>query len=115
MAKQATKETYTYYSPEEPTGRVIADAPLVGGGRAWTRGKYIHPVYPSPLNVRVGDAGISVPTVISWLRASEDDKSRVLERYGQVLKPEDVDAAIWFYEQNQEAIDQELADEAEAS
>ena len=115
MAKQAIKETYTYYSPEEPTGRAITDAPLAGTGKAWTAGAYKHPVYPSPLNVRVGNAGISVWIVIGWLQAYENDKRRVIETYGQVLQPADLDAAIWFYQQNQETIDMRLAEHVGAA
>ena len=112
MVSHAVRQTYTYYFPDEPRGRVIKDAPLSGHGKAWTLGEYHHPAYPSPLNVRVGDSGISVSTVISWLRANDNDKSRVLEHYGQVLQSEDIDTAIWFYSRYKEEIDAKLADTA---
>lgn len=111
MVKQAVKQTYTYYSPDEPNGRVVKDAELQGHGKAWTLGEYGHPVYPSPLNVRVGNAGIKVSTVVGWLRANDNNEQQVLERYGQMVDSDDIKAALWYYERNKEAIDQRLADE----
>jgi uncharacterized protein (DUF433 family) len=111
VVRQAVRQTYTYYSPEKPTGWVVKDAELEGEGKAWTLGEYHHPVYPSPLNVRVGNAGIKVSTVIGWLRANDNNEQRVLAGYGQVVEPEDIKAALWYYEQNKEAIDQRLAEE----
>jgi hypothetical protein len=115
VVKQAVKQTYTYYTPEEPTGRAVRDAPLAGSGKAWTLGEYRHPTYPSPLNVRVGEAGIKVWMVILWLRLCDDNVNTLMERYPQVLQPEDVDAARWFYEGHKEWIDQKLREEEEAS
>lgn len=112
MVSHAVRQTFTYYSPEEPTGHVVKDAPLSGRGKAWTLGEYHHPAYPSPLNVRVGDAGISVSTVITWLKANSNDPNRTLERYGQVLQAEDIAAASWFYSKYKEEIDAELAEMA---
>ncbi len=109
MVSSAIRQTYTYYSPEEPTGRVVKNAPLAGRGKAWTLGDYKHPVYPSPLNVLVGDAGIHVWFVVQWLRQLGGDKQALLARYGQVLRPEDVDVALWFYDRYREEIDQKLA------
>jgi hypothetical protein len=108
-------EAITYYSPEEPAGRVVKDAELQGTGRAWTLGEYHHPVYPSPLNVRVGDAGIKAWMVIRSLKAAQGDKERVLSHYGPSLQREDLDVAIWFYEQAREAIDQRLSEEVGAA
>lgn len=108
-------ETYTYYSPDEPHGKTVVDAPLAGRGKAWALGEYKHPVYPSPLNVRVGDAGIKVWMIINWLREFANDKQRVLAQYGQVLEPEDLDTATWYYHENQEAIDKRLAEEVGAA
>jgi uncharacterized protein (DUF433 family) len=65
--------------------------------------------------VRVGDAGIKVWMVIRWLRTVGNDRARVLKHYGQVLQPEDLDAAIWFYEQNRQAVDERLAEEVGAA
>ena len=110
MVKQAVKQTYTYYTPEEPTGRVVKDAELQGKGRAWTLGEYGHPVYPSPLNVRVGDAGIRVWTVMQWLKSSRDDVEATLREYGQVLQREDIEAARWFYERFKDEFEQELSE-----
>lgn len=113
MVRQAVRQTYTYYSHEEPEGRIVEDAPLAGRGKAWVLGSYGHPVYPSPLNVRVGDAGVKVWMAINWLRLCDNDRKLLAERYGQMLTPEDIDAAIWYYEQNRQAIDQRIAEEME--
>ena len=91
------------------------DAPLTGRGKAWTLGAYRHPTYPSPLNVRVGSAGIKVWMVILWLRLCDDDFDEVERRYGSILQREDVDAAKWYYEAHTESIDQRLREEEEAA
>jgi len=109
VVRQAVRQTYTYYTPEDPEGRVVSDAPLAGKGKAWTLGRYVHPAYPSPLNVRVGDAGIHVSTVIGWLRSCSDDIAATQQRYGQVLQEEDIEVARWFYDRFKEHFDQELA------
>ncbi len=111
MVRQAIRQTYTYYTPQEPEGHVVPNGELDGRGKAWTLGEYRHPVYPSPLNVRVGNAGIKVSIVIGWLRANDNNEQRVLEQYGQVLDSEDLKAALWYYGKNKEAIDQRLAEE----
>ncbi len=113
MVEQAIRQTYTYYSPDHPQGKVIKDERLAGRGRAWVLGSYKHPVYPSPLNVRVGNAGIKVWMVINWLQLCNGDRQLLLERYGQVLEPGDIAAAVWYYHENQEAIDQRIAEEPE--
>lgn len=114
MVRQAVKQTYTYYAPEEPTGRVVKDAELQGRGRAWTLGEYRHPVYPSPLNVRVANAGIEVWMVIQWLQLADGSVDQLLQQYADVLTGDDVAAALWFYERYRDEIDQRLAEEAEA-
>ena len=114
MVKQAIRQTYTYYSPDRPQGEVFEDAPLAGRGKAWTLGAYKHPTYPSPANVRVGDAGIKVWMVILWLQLSDNSVDILRERYGQVLTPEDIDAAKWYYENHKEWIDHRLREEEEA-
>ena len=112
MVKEAVShKAVTYYTPEEPTGRIVLDAPLAGHGKAWTLGAYEHPTYPSPLNVRVGDAGIKVWMVILWLRLSEDKYDELVRRYGDLLKPKDIEVASWFYEQYRQVIDRKLEDE----
>ena len=78
-------------------------------------GEYKHPVYPSPLNVRVGEAGVKVWTVIGWLHALGDQQGEVFARYGQILQPEDLDVALWFYDQNRQLIDERLADQVGAA
>ena len=112
MVKQAVRETFTYYYPD---GRVeiVPDAPLDGHGKAWVDGSYEPPVYPSPLNVRVGKAGIKVWMVINWLRLCDHNVDLMLERYGHVLTREDVEAAKWYYEQYKDWIDQRLREEEE--
>ena len=113
MVKQAVRQTYTYYSPDQAKGKVIENAPLAGRGKAWTLGSYKHPVYPSPLNVRVGDAGIKVWMVINWLRLCDDDAEVLRTRYGNILEREDIEAAKWYYQQDRETIDRRLREEAE--
>lgn len=113
MVKQAVRQTYTYYDADHPHGKVVQGAPLAGRGKAWTLGSYVHPVYPSPSNVRVGNAGIKVWMVIDWLQRCGDDQEELLARYGHVLEPRDVDAALWYYQENREAIDREIAEELE--
>jgi uncharacterized protein (DUF433 family) len=63
----------------------------------------------------VGDAGISVWIVIGWLQAAGSDKAEVLRQYGHIIAAEDLDAAVWFYEQNKQHIDQRLAEHAGAA
>ena len=115
MVKQAISQTYTYYSQRHPEGEIVEDAPLAGRAKAWTLGAYKHPTYPSPLNVRVGDAGIKIWMVVSWLQQSDGDRELLLQRYGQVLEPEDVDAALWHYSLNQDDIDQKISEESESA
>ncbi|MEX0786589.1 MAG: hypothetical protein WD939_08140 [Dehalococcoidia bacterium] len=101
----------TYYTPEEPTGHVVRDEPLHGRGKVWTLGAYEHPTYPSPADVRVGEAGLRVWMVIELLRSFNDNSDAVLERYGETVTRADLDTAIWYYEQNREAIDRKLKEE----
>jgi uncharacterized protein (DUF433 family) len=114
VVKQAVRQTYTYYYPDGKV-EIVKDAPLAGRGKAWVLGAYNPPVYPSPLNVRVGDAGIKVWMVISWLQLSDDNVEALLERYGHVLTPGDIEAARWYYEKNKDLIDRELRDVAEGA
>ena len=111
----AVHQTYTYYTREEPTGKIVEDAPLAGRGKAWTLGAYRHPTYPSPLNVRVGAAGIKVWMVINWLRLCDDRIDVLLQRYPQTVTSEDVEVARWFYEKHKDWIDRKLEEEAEPS
>ena len=114
MVREAVRQTYTYYTPDEPQGRIVEDAPLAGRGKAWTLGSYRHPTYPSPLNLRVGKAGIKVWMVINWLGLCDGNVATLLERYGNVLQQEDVDAAKWYYEEHKEWIDQRIREDEEA-
>ncbi len=116
MVKQAVShKAVTYYTPDASTGRIVRDALLKGHGKAWTLGAYEHPTYPSPFNVRVGDAGIKVWMVILWLKLSDDDFDELVRRFGNALEPEDVEAARSFYERNKQAIDQKIAEETESA
>jgi hypothetical protein len=115
VAKQAVKQTYTYYTPDEPTGRVVKDAELDGRGKAWTLGEYHHPDYPSPLNVRVGEAGIKVWMAIFWLRLCEGDYDELVRRYGSVLNRDDIAAARWFYTRYKQEVDQRIDEEEQYS
>lgn len=114
MVRQAVRQTYTYYHPD---GRVevIENERLAGHGKAWVLGRYVPPVYPSPLNVRVGNAGIKVWMVIHWLKLCDENIDVLLERYPNTVTHEDVEAARWYYERNKEAIDQKLMEEAEVA
>jgi uncharacterized protein (DUF433 family) len=112
VVKQAIRQTYTYYYPDGQI-KIVQDAPLAGRGKAWVLGAYRPPVYPSPLNVRVGDAGIKVWMVINWLKLCDGNVARLLQAYGQVLEREDVEAARWYYEENRDLIDREISDQTE--
>lgn len=114
MVRQAVRQTYTYYYPDGKV-KIVKDAPLAGRGKAWVLGAYEPPVYPSPLNVRVGNAGIKVWMVINWLRLCDENVDTLLKHYGQVLQREDIEAAKWYYKQNRDAIDQKLIEEAETA
>jgi uncharacterized protein (DUF433 family) len=107
------EQTYTYYTPDHPEGVVVADAALDGLGKAWILGAYRHPDYPSPANVRVGNAGIKVWMVMNWLKLADGNVDEVRHRYPGVLEPEDVKAAQWYYERHKDWIDHRLKEEAE--
>ena len=112
MVKQATRQTFTYYSIDGSV-QIVEDAPLAGHGRAWVLGSYKPPFYPSPLNVRVGDAGIKVWMIIEWLQLCGWDEEMLIQRYGHALTPDDVKAAKWYYGNNKESIDRRVAEELE--
>jgi uncharacterized protein (DUF433 family) len=112
VAKFAVGQTYTYYYPDG-SSRVAENEELSAVGAVWTAGKYVAPTHPSPVEVRVGNAGVKVWMVINWLRLAENDTRSLMERYGQLLQPEDVDAARWYYERNREAIDERIQEELE--
>lgn len=115
MVRQVIHEAITYYHPDGGV-QIVNDAPLDGQGKAWTLGAYEPPLYPSPLNVRVGNAGIKVWMVINWLQLCNDDTEELLRRYGQVLTADDVRAAQSYYEeQNREEIDRRIAEEGESA
>ena len=53
--------------------------------------------------------------VVSWLQQCDGDRELLLQRYGEVLEPEDVDAALWHYGLNRDDIDQKISEESEAT
>ena len=110
MVRQAVRQTYTYYE-RDGSARIIKDAELKGRGKTWTLGAYEPPWYPSPLNVRVGNAGIKVWMVINWLQSCGGDVDTLLKRHAGVLEREDVEVAKWYYEENKD-IDREFQDAA---
>jgi len=112
VVSQTVHPAITYYTPDEPSGRIVKDAPLRGHGKAWTLEAYEHPTYPSPLNVRVGDAGIKVWMVILWLGLCDDDFEELERRYGNILTREDIEVAKWYYDLHKEWIDPRLEEEA---
>lgn len=107
MVEQAVRQTYTYYLPDG-TAAIVPDAALAGKGKAWVEGTYNPPVYPSPLNVRVGDAGVKVWIVTKWLRFYNGDVDRVLTAYAPMLVREDIEAAQAYYSENSQAIDEKI-------
>lgn len=105
-------QAFTYYGKDggrqvrtQPTG------PLPAAGEVWVRGRYADADQPSALNVRVGKSGIKVWMVIFWLTLSDGDTSRLIQEYADVLASEDVESALWFYEQNRDEIDQRIQEE----
>jgi uncharacterized protein (DUF433 family) len=114
VVKQAVRQTYTYYHPDGKV-EIVEGRRLAGRGKAWVLGAYKPPVYPSPLNVRVGDAGIKVWMVINWLRLCDENVDTLLKHYGEVLQREDVEAARWYYKENKDLIDRELGEAAEGA
>lgn len=113
MVREAVRDTYTYYEPGG-NARIIEDAPLAGRGTAWVDGAYKPPVYPSPLSVRVGDAGIKVWIVMKWLRFYKGEPDKVLAAYAPTLNRDDVDAALAYYQENKQTIDEKLQAEPDA-
>ena len=113
MVREAVRQTYTYYEPDG-NAKIVEDAPLAGRGTAWVDGAYRPPVYPSPLSVRVGDAGIKVWIVMKWLRFYKGDTDKVLAAYAPTLNRDDVDAARAYYQENRHTIDAKLEAEPDA-
>lgn len=107
-----SESVYTYYFPNSE-GEVRA-GPLRGEGRAWVPGEYAHPDYPSPVMVRVGDAGVKIWMVSQWLDLSHDDEDELHRRYGVTLTHKDIEAARWYREQYREMIDERIREESRA-
>lgn len=105
-------EIYTYYFPNAE-GQVCT-GPVKGAGRIWVYGDFTPPNYPSPTVVRVGDAGIKVWMVGQWLDLSGDDEAELARRYGDILKPEDIEAARWYRDKYREEIDERIREESRA-
>jgi uncharacterized protein (DUF433 family) len=81
-------------------------------GNVWADGEYREPVYANPLSIRVGEAGIKVWMIISYLQSRGGDVAAVLERYAPLLTEADIDAAISYYVAHKSAIDEKLEEEA---
>lgn len=108
-------QVFTYFYPDGSSQiRTQPKGPLAGPGDVWTRGAYTPPDYPSPVNVRVGKAGIKVWMVVEWLKLCDFNAEEVISRYGGVLHAKDIEAAKWFYLANQGEIDRRIAEELEA-
>lgn len=109
-------QRFTYFKRDGSSEvRTQPNAELPTTGDVYARGAYEPPDYPSPLNVRVGKYGITVWMIIQWLKLNAFDYDRVLARYGDTLDRADIDAALWFYNDNPEAIDERIAEEVEVS
>ncbi len=106
-------QTFTYYQPDAAPETSSGWREGHGRGKAWVRGTYTPPDYPSPLNVRVGDAGIKVWMVMRWLKELNNDSKRVIGVYDSVLTPEDIEAARRFYADHAEEIDARIEQELE--
>jgi len=111
-ASNDPREVYTYFYPNE-RGEVI-EGPLRGHGRVWVFGRYAHPDYPSPLSVRVGDAGVKVWMVSQWLDLSRDDEADLKRRYGDMLTHEDIEATRWYRSLYRDEIDERIREESRA-
>lgn len=105
-------QAFTYFHQDGRSEvRTQPKGPLPQTGEVWVRGRYAAPDAPSPLDVRVGEAGIKVWMVIQWLTLSGRDVEALLKGYGDVLTREDVNSALWYYEQNRQAIDTRVQEE----
>ena len=108
-------QRFTYFKSDGTSEiRTQPKSPLPATGDVYVRGAYQPPDYPSPLNVRVGKAGIKVWMVVEWLKLCDFDSDEVISRYGGVLRADDIEAAKWFYLANQAEIDRRIAEELEA-
>jgi uncharacterized protein (DUF433 family) len=109
-------QTFSYFRADGTVSvREQPGGPLPQSGEVWARGRYDGDVHPSPLNVRVGSAGIKVWMVIHWLALSGGDFDELRQRYGSMLSPDDVAAAKWFYAANKAEIDARIHQESEAA
>ena len=52
--------------------------------------------------------GFSVWSVVGYFRTCEEDRDRVLADYAGTLTPEELAAALAYYEANPDAIDKKL-------
>lgn len=105
-------EIFTYYYPNSEGE--VSEGPLHGKGRAWVPGEYRHPDYPSPLIVRVGQAGVKVWMANQWLDLTRGDEHELRRRYGDILTHEDLEAARWYREQYRDMIDERIREESRA-
>lgn len=105
-------QAFTYFHEDGRSEiRIQPNGPLPEAGEVWVRGRYAPPDAPSPLDVRVGQAGIKVWMVIQWLTLSDRNVDTLLKGYGSVLTRDDVENALWYYQRNREVIDQRVQQE----
>ncbi|MEX2226395.1 MAG: hypothetical protein WEB52_08100 [Dehalococcoidia bacterium] len=108
-----SEDVFTYFARDGQSE--VVHGSLEGRGRIWVRGEYQGNDVPSPLNVRVGDSGIKAWMVILWLNVSEQgNREKLLRDFESVLTREDLENALWFYENSpmaKESIDQRIGEE----
>ena len=56
----------------------------------------------------IKEKGFSVWSVVGYYRACEEDKKRVLADYGGGLTEEELDAALFYYQEYPDEIDRKL-------
>jgi len=108
-------QRFTYFFPDGHSEvRIQPQAPLPRPGDVWIRGAYGPDIEPDPSNVRVGESGVEAWRIILWLRLSHDDRRRLLRDYPAMLRGQDIDAALWFYDKHRVEIEREIEHELEA-
>jgi hypothetical protein len=62
----------------------------------------------------VGEAGVKVRMANQWLDANSQSIDELRRRYGDILTPEDVDAARRDREEHRDEIDERIREESRA-
>ena len=70
-------------------------------GRVWTEGTYDDRLRPSAVNMRVGEPGVKVATVLQYLRDLDGDADAVIKMWGGYLTRQDIEDARAYYESNE--------------